>query len=397
MATKKKATKKATSGSALAKGLAAVRSSLPKGTDDGVAQLDTRKMRESAPHIPSGSLVIDYLIGGRPNIHGIRPCPGIPRGRIMNLYGQAGAGKTTLALTVAASTCAAGGTVCYIDFENEVEPRYAEILGVPVTDQDRFLLIQPTTLEDGFRYMWTMCAAGVDLVVVDSVGAGVPEDWFKSQEKGEQGRVGLLAAKWSKFLPQLKAVAAKSGTAIVGISQIRSKINTGGYGGPTTDAQGGHAWKFYSAVRMMLRVVKKEKEKTFNHISGKPDEQVTGCIVKAKLEKCKVSDSAHHEQEFYLKSGFGIDDERTILEIAQAYNVVRKSGSFYSWTAPDGSEIKAQGLTKFREALKVVPDVAAVMFAMVEPHMGKVVVEEEEDPTAMDALLEEFESGSPQG
>jgi recombination protein RecA len=392
MATKKKATKKAT-GSALARGVAAVRASLPKGSDDGVAQLDTRRMREPAPHIPSGSLVLDYLIGGRPNIHGVRPCPGIPRGRIMNLYGQAGAGKTTLALTVAASTCAAGGTVCYIDFENEVEPRYAEILGVPVTDQDKFLLVQPTTLEDGFRYLWTMCAAGVDLIVVDSVGAGVPEDWFKSQEKGEQGRVGLLAAKWSKFLPQVKAVCAKSQTAILGISQIRSKINTGGFGGgPTTDAQGGHAWKFYSAVRMSLRVVKKEKEKTFNHMTGRAEDQVTSCVVKAKLEKCKVSDSAHHEQEFYLKSGFGIDDERSVIEIAMAYNVVRKSGSFYSWTAPDGSEIKAQGLAKFRESLKVIPNAADAIFAMVEPHLGKSTVVDPEDPDEVAALLDGFDA-----
>ena len=370
MATKKKTTKKAAGSSALTKAMDGLKKTLPHIEDEVVARLDTKTLREPSPHIPTGSLVIDYLIGGVPNRYGVRPCPGIPRGKIMNLYGEAGAGKTTLALTAAASTCALGGTVAYIDWENEVEPRYAEVLGVPVTDSTKFLLLQPSTLEEGFKIMWAMAQSGVDLIVVDSVGAGVPQDWFKSDEKGEQGRVGMVAAKWSKFLPEVKVVAKRSNTAILGISQLRSKISTGMSRGPTTQAQGGKAWTFYSCTRMMLRVFGKEKEKVFNHLTGKAVEQVTGTKVKAKLDKCKVSGAFGHEQEFYLKSGYGIDDERTIIEIAIAYNIVKKGGAWYSWTAPDGTLVKGQGMAGFRNLLGERDNAFHEIFSQIEPHLS---------------------------
>lgn len=388
----KKKTNKAKSGGALQNALAGL-SKVIKNSDDMVAQLDHSTLREPSPHIPTGSLVVDYLIGGIPNRYGVRPCPGIPRGKIMNLYGQAGAGKTTLALTTAASTCALGGTVAYIDWENEVDPRYAEILGVPVTDQAKFMLFQPSTLEEGFKIMWACAQSGVDLIVVDSVGAGVPEDWFTSDDKGEQGRVGMVAAKWSKFLPQIKVVANKSNTAILGISQLRSKISTGMGRGPTEQAQGGKAWQFYSCTRMMLRVFGKEKEKVFNHLTGKTDEQISGTKVIAKLDKCKVSGAFGHQQMFYLKSGYGIDDIRTIIEIGIAYNVIRKGGAWYTWTANDGTEVKGQGMGGFRKLLEDREGALNEIFAQIEPHLSASNQEVAEDEPAEDAasILEGLE------
>ena len=116
-----------------------------------LVELDTESLTKSIPHISTGSLAIDYLIGGKENSKGIRPCPGIPRGKITNIYGLAGAGKTTVALQTAATACE-DGTCVYIDFENEVEPRYAKALGVPVTTS-RFMLLQPETLEQGMKLM----------------------------------------------------------------------------------------------------------------------------------------------------------------------------------------------------------------------------------------------------
>jgi len=312
----------------------------------------------------------------------------------MNLYGEPGAGKTTLALTASASTCALGGTVAYIDFENEVEPRYAEILGVPVTDPSKFVLLQPSTLEEGFNIMFAMAKSGVDLIVVDSVGAGVPEVWFKSSEKGEQGRVGLVASMWSKFLPQLKVVTKRSNTAILGISQLRSKISTGRSMGPSQHAQGGKAWTFYSCTRMGLRVYSKEKEKVFNHLTGKGTEQITGTKVRAKLDKCKVSGAFGHEQDFYLKSDYGIDDERTIIEIAIAYNIVKKGGAWYSWTASDGTLVKGQGMSGFRKMLSDREGSFTEIFNQVEPRLSASMkessqaleVEEEEEPSILEGL-----------
>jgi len=341
--------------------------------EDPTVPLTDSVLRKSMDHLPTGSIVVDYLIGGRPNKFGIAPCPGIPRGRITNVYGNAGAGKTTLALTAAATTCANGGTCVYIDWENEVDPRYAAALGVPIHDASRFILMQPETLEQGMKIMVQMATEGVDLIVVDSVAAGVPEDLYNRaiEEEGNQSRIGLVAQKWSQFLPKFKTLISKSGTAVIGISQLRKKIATGGGGhGPDTDVQGGEAWKFYSAVRMMLRVFQKEKGKSFNAMTGKIEEQVSGTIVIAKLDKCKVSDSVHHEQKFYLASGSGIDNARSVVDLAISYKIVMKNGSWLEWPgAPDGL-MKAQGKDGLLKMIGGHPSALRNLFAQVVPKLG---------------------------
>jgi len=339
--------------------------------EDHVVPLTDNALRQSMPHIPTGSIIVDFLIGGRPNQYGVAPCPGIPRGRILNLYGNAGAGKTTLALSTAASVCNAGGTCVYIDWENEVEPRYAAALGVPVSDESRFLLMQPETLEEGLKIMVQMASEGVDLIVIDSVGAAVPEDLYHRdiKEEGAQSRIGLVAQKWSQFLPKFKSLISKTNTAVIGISQLRKKIATTGHG-PDSEAQGGEAWKFYSAVRMMLRVFMKEKTKQFNAITGKPEDMVTGTLVLAKLDKCKVSDSVHHEQKFYLKSGTGIDNTRSVVDLAIAYKIVNKGGAWYDWpTAPKGP-IRAQGMDSLIKQIGEDKGNLPALFAQVAPKLG---------------------------
>lgn len=345
---KSEETKKAGS-SSLSKARAAIAKAM-KGRDDEV-QLDVQNLRESAPHFPSGSIIIDYLIGGRPNIHGVAPCPGIPRERIMNLYGNPGAGKTTLALTAAASACELGGTCAYIDFENEVEPRYAEILGVPITDPDKFVLVQPTTLEDGIQYAAFYAKHGVDLIVIDSVGAGVPKAWFEKDDDVGKGRIGLKASIWSQELPKLKSICAKTGTAIIGISQLRTNMNITGYGGSSNQAQGGKAWQYYSATRMMLSRIQGLKEKVHDPITGKTEEVVVGQKVRARLDKCKVSDAMNRTADFVLRSGYGIDDDASLIDIALANNIISRAGAWYSWMAPDGTEVRGQGMGKFRRLL----------------------------------------------
>lgn len=343
--------------------------------EDHAVPLSDSILRKSMPHIPTSSIVIDYLIGGRPNQYNVAPCPGIPRGRIFNLYGNAGAGKTTLALTTAAAVCNAGGTCVYIDWENEVEPRYAARLGVPVEDEDRFLLYQPDTMEEGLKIMVQMASEGVDLIVIDSVGAAVPEDLYHRdvKEEGQQSRIGLVAQKWSQFLPKFKSIVAKSNTAVIGISQLRKTIAAGGHG-PDSAAQGGEAWKFYSAVRMMLRVFSKEKTKQFNAITGKQEDIVTGTIVIAKLDKCKVSDSVHHEQKFYLKSGTGIDNVRSVVDLAATHKIVVKSGSWYDWPNAPGGSIRAQGVDGLIKVISEKKGALEALFAQVVPKLNAIQV-----------------------
>ena len=346
--------------------------------DSALVELDLDSLSKSMAHISTGSVALDYLIGGKENAVGVRPCPGIPRGRITNIYGLAGAGKTTIALQTAASVCSEeGGTCVYIDWENEVEPRYAQMLGVPVTDKSKFMLLQPETLEQGFKLMVKFASAGVDLIVVDSVGAGVPEKMF-AKEAGEQAAVGLLARQWSQFLPLFKRVIADANTGVIGISQLREKIGgMGGFGsGPTTKPQGGQAWKYYSSLQIMLRVVGKDRGKEWDGLQNKMIETVKGNIVRATLDKCKVSDAYKHESQFYLMNGIGVDNERTVLDLAISVGVIKKGGAWYTWANPNtGTEHKGQGLEGFR---KLLPDNwLDVMFGQVRGYLTSKKREDE--------------------
>jgi len=187
--------------------------------DNPNVELSDESLTQSIPHISTGCIALDYLIGGKENEKGIRPCPGIPRGRFSLIYGQPGAGKTTIALQTCASICNDGGTAVYIDWENEVEPKYAQALGVPVTDRSKFLLFQPTTMEDGLTIMTKLSASGVDLIVMDSIGSAVPKEFFEKKE-GEAPQIGLNARKWSNYLPKFKKVIKKYDTAVIAISQL---------------------------------------------------------------------------------------------------------------------------------------------------------------------------------
>lgn len=354
----------------------------PKALEEATVTLDWAQLKKSMVHYPTGSLVIDYLIGGEPNQFGVRPCPGLPAGRVSQIWGHESSGKTTLALTAAATICAAGGCVVYIDWENDIVPDYAAALGVPITDPNRFRLLAPDTLEDGVKLAMAACEAGIELVVFDSVGAGVParQRHRDISEVAEQNKVGDLQVVWSNELPNLKGAAAKSGTHIMGISQIRAKINTGpNRGGPTTQPQGGNAWKFYASVRLELRRIKNEKGTEHNALTHRMDERVIGGIIRCKVIKCKLSRSQGREEKFYIRWGEGIDDVRSVLEIAIAHNLVRRSGNWLYWTPPGADkEWKKNGVGQFRKAL--VEDVKAfdAMYDRVIPFLGTTQVDEEE-------------------
>ena len=323
-------------------------------TEDPTIELNASKMKKSFPHIPTGALAIDYLIGGRPNQFGVPPCPGLPKGRILNLYGHEGSGKTTLALTTVAQVCASGGTVCYIDFENAIVPDYAATIGVPIEDPNKFLLVAPETLEDGIKIMYIMISEGVDLIVIDSVGAGVPKIEFDKSAKDvdKHAKIGELARVWSGHLPKLKQLAAKNDTTIIGISQIRDKIGGMGYSEEaTTTVQGGRAWKFYAALRMRLKRIRQVKGKVYNAINGTYEDQVIGSITKAKLEKCKVSSSQGQEITFHLRQGEGIDNASTLIDIGVSNKLIKKAGSWVTWVRTNGEEIKLQGMENLRNQL----------------------------------------------
>jgi len=353
--TKKKASKTKAKASSKKKskkksGLAAARDFLNKTlkTTDWKADLDTKQLSKSIPHHPSGSLILDQLIGGKVNEHGVAPCPGYPVGKIINIYGHEGAGKTTVALTAAAKVIENGGDVVYIDWENEIVPGYAKSLGIPIGDEEKFLLAQPETLEQGCSIAWVAAGHEVDLVIFDSVGAGVPKALMEKSvsEVADGGRLGANAAIWSKFLPKLKHRINKSGTTIIAISQLRSAVNVMGYGEQFT-VQGGKAWRFFSALRMHFKSIGKDKANVYDPLTNKTVERVVGVKTRARLEKCKVSPQQGNEEVFYIRWGKGIDDLRSLIEIGKAHGLVRQKGAWYYWTDPDGEEHSGQGLPRF--------------------------------------------------
>jgi recombination protein RecA len=304
---------------------------------------------------------------------------------------RSSAGKTTLALTAAATVCSRGGTVLYIDWENDIVPDYAEALGVPILDPERFQLHQPETLEDGIKLAMVFAQAGVDLIVFDSIGSAIPARIANRDESeaGEQSRVGEEQQVWSRELPNLKRVINQKGTCVFGISQVRSKIGMTGYG-PTTQPQGGNAWKFYSAVRLELTRTKSETAKVTNVVTNKSDERVVGGVIQCKVIKCKLSKSQGRKENFYIRWGEGIDDRRSILEIAAANGLIKRSGNWLSWTAPDGSELKHNGMEAFRKDLLKNPANFNMLVQAVLPLLSgggpDDVVEYEDDDDDMDGI-----------
>jgi len=327
--------------------------------DDVFVDIDEDRLKQSLPHISSGSVIIDFLIGGTPNRYGVQPCPGFPRGRLVNLYGHESSGKTTLCLMAAAAVIRAGGKVCYIDWEHAIDIAYSEALGVPMRDKSKFMLAQPQTLEKGLSIVWAMCKAGVDLVVVDSVGSCVPQAVFEQTigEQGQQARVGAIAAAWSQFLPKLRGVITHSQSCVIGISQLRDAINTGGggYGGEKSIQQGGRAWKFNSDVRLSLRKFQQEKGKAYDAMTHSKIDTVTGVIAMAKIDKCRVAASQGKEAKFYIKFGEGIDDIRSIIEVASNHNLVSKAGAWYNWDQANGNTIRGCGMDAFKAEVKKTP------------------------------------------
>lgn len=366
-------------------GLLAARASLDKDygklfktKDSWRTTLDPNALTQSIPHLSTGSFVLDYLIGGKPNQRGIAPCPGYPRGKVINVYGPEASGKTTLAIHAAVEAIKQGGCAAYIDCEHEFSPMYAQSLGIPIHDETRFLLCQPATFEEAFYLAWTFTMAGVDLVVYDSVGAALPRTQSEQKTILEEGRIGLMAGLWSKYLPKLKIPASRSKSIFLGISQTRDNIASGGYGESKT-VQGGNAWKYYSNLRIYIRPSWKEKEEMINPLTGEAEEKVIGIKARVKMDKNKVSGTQGQEEEIFITWGKGVDNLRTLFEIAKAYGIIRQGGAWYEWDLPDGRHLRFQGLPKFMKELRSDPNYLVLLQEQVKPKLDALQGQSSED------------------
>ena len=289
--------------------------------------------------IPTGSLSLDIALG----------LGGIPKGRIVEIYGPESSGKTTVTLHMIAEVQKRGGIAGFIDAEHALDPVYAKNIGV---DVDNLYISQPDCGEQALEITETMVRSGaIDIVVVDSVAALVP----RAEIDGDMGdsHVGLQARLMSQALRKLTGVISKSNCTVVFINQLREKVGIM-FGNPETTT-GGRALKFYSSVRMDVRRIESLKQ------SG----EVTGNRTRVKVVKNKIA-PPFKEAEFDIMFGEGISKEGDILDLAAEISVVNKSGAWYAY---EGNKI-GQGRENAKQYLKENPEICAVIEAKVREHYG---------------------------
>ncbi len=299
--------------------------------------------------IPSGCLTLDLALG----------IGGFPRGRIIEIYGPESSGKTTVALHAIAEAQKMGGVAAFVDAEHALDPVYAKKLGVNL---DELYVSQPDTGEQALDIVDALVrSSAVDIIVVDSVAALTP----KAEIEGDMGdtHVGLQARLMSQALRKLTAIVNKSKTCVIFINQLREKVGVM-FGNPET-TPGGKALKFYASMRLDIR-----KMDTLKDADG-----ALGNRTKAKVVKNKLA-PPFRQAEFDIVFGEGISQEGCIMDMGVQYDIIGKSGAFYSY---EGNKI-AQGREKLRQYLKDNPDVKAEIEQKIrDAAKGKMDVEEEEE------------------
>jgi recombination protein RecA len=323
------------------KALAAALSQIEKQFGKGsVMRLGDAGATYEVESIPTGSLGLDIALG----------VGGIPRGRVIEIFGPESSGKTTLTLAIIASAQSNGGTAAFVDAEHALDPVYAEKLGVKVND---LLVSQPDTGEQALEITDMLVRSGaVDVVVVDSVAALTP----KAEIEGEMGdsHMGLQARLMSQALRKLTGNIKRSNTIVIFINQIRMKIGVM-FGNPETTT-GGNALKFYSSVRMDIRRIGAIK-------SG---EEVVGSMTRVKVVKNKVA-PPFREAEFEIMYGTGISKEGELIELGVLHNMIEKSGSWYSYKGERIGQGKDNARTFLQQHQEISKDIEAQVRAKLIP------------------------------
>ncbi len=328
--------------------------SLTKRFGDGAIMCLGEASHLDVDVIPTGSLSLDLALG----------VGGVPRGRVTEIYGPEGSGKTTLAQHVVAEAQEVGGVAAFIDMEHALDPAYARRCGV---DTDALLISQPDTGEQALEIAEALIRSGaVDVIVVDSVAALVP----RAEIEGEMGdsHPGLQARLMSQALRKLSGVIKQSNTALIFTNQLREKIGVM-FGNPETTS-GGRALKFYASVRLDIRRVTSIKERG----------ELIGTRTRVRVTKNKVA-PPFRVAEFDLMYAEGISREGDLLDVAVDLGIVEKRGSYYYYG--DEDDYLAQGRENTKEVLRERSDLAAEVEAEVRSRLAPDEVVDAEEESAV--------------
>ncbi len=312
-----------------------------KAIDMSIAEIEKRygkgsimklggKKRLDVDVIPTGALSLDVALG----------VGGVPRGRIIEIYGPESSGKTTLALSIVAQAQKQGGVAAFVDAEHALDPAYAQRIGVNVDD---LYVSQPDFGEQALEIVEALVrSSGFDIIVVDSVAALTP----RAEIEGDMGdsHMGLQARLMSQALRKITGIAAKTNTTVIFINQLRMKIGVM-FGNPETTT-GGNALKFYSSVRMDIR----QKDKILK------DGEVVGHVRRVKIVKNKVA-PPFKEATFIIRYPYGIDKESSILDAAIAQGIVEKSGAWLKYKGSQLAQGKESAIAKLKEDPKLAKEI----------------------------------------
>lgn len=308
-----------------------------------IMKLGEASAKMSVEVIPTGSLALDIALG----------VGGVPRGRIIEVYGPESSGKTTVALHIIAESQRMGGTAAFVDAEHALDPVYARALGV---DIDNLLVAQPDTGEQALEICEALVRSGaVDVVVIDSVAALVP----RAEIEGEMGdaHVGLQARLMSQALRKLTGAISKSRTTAIFINQIREKVGVM-FGNPETTT-GGRALKFYASIRLEVRRVETLKQ----------GQDMVGNRTRVKVVKNKVA-PPFKQAEFDIMYGEGISREGSLIDVAADMDILNKSGAWYSYNG----ERLGQGRENVKEYLKQNPQLTNEIEKRIRENLNLGVV-----------------------
>lgn len=315
--------------------------------------------------INTGSTVLNMLIGGSRLPDGTFVCPGYPKGKLIEIFGRESSGKSTVAMTAMGQAISAGGVGLYVDLEHAVVDTYAMKLGVDfrpptIGGNGMAMRVAPHTAEETEMLVNGAAIQGIDLVVVDSVAGLVSKREATRDVSDEKQKLGVaeIPRFMSNWLPKLQAICAKTGTTVIFLNQTRDKIGVKGFLEETLKSTtGGNALKFWASLRWLLQPKEASKAKIWNPLLKEFEEVPIATNIMVKNIKNKIDARQGHSGLITLRYGVGIDELRTMMNIACAYDIVKKSKNarkqeFYSYKSVAlNSTIEAIGIEKFRLAM----------------------------------------------